>query len=135
MAGGSKQWWKTSAEILGAPSKICSIPVLKDGAGNWLKDAEPKANLLAKTFSGKYNLPDEEQNEYSNILPTGHVQDSLFFPAVDAAYKQLLALRPGLGTGPDDAPSLILRTCARELAIPIAMLTVRILACMEWPAV
>ena len=54
---------------------------------------------------------------------------------MDAAYRQLLALRPDSGTGPDDAPSLILRTYARELATPIAVLTVRILASMEWPAV
>ena len=50
MKEGSKQWWKTSSELLGAPSKICNIPALKDMDGNWVKDPGPKADLLAKNF-------------------------------------------------------------------------------------
>ena len=93
MKEGSKQWWKTSSELLGAPSKIRNIPTLKDGDGNWVKDPGPKASLLAKTFVAKYKLAAKEQNEYSKIKPTGHTQEGLIFPTVDAAYRHLDALR------------------------------------------
>ncbi len=67
MKEGSKQWWRTSSELLGAPSKICYVPALKDGEGNWVKDPGPKASLMAKTFGAKYKLAAKEENEYSKI--------------------------------------------------------------------
>ena len=53
MKRGSKQFCKKSAELLGADTKICNIPALKDEHGKWVMDPKPKADLLAKTFCGK----------------------------------------------------------------------------------
>ena len=98
-----------------------------------MREAEPKAELLATTFKKKYVMAPREENEYSPLTPSNCHQDGLFSPTEDMAFDQLTALRADSGTGPDDVPTLILRTCARELAAPIVMLTIRILACMLWP--
>ena len=74
-----------------------------------------------------------EENEYSQLAHAGFNQDVLLFPTAEMAHAQLLALGEYSGTGPDDTPTRTLRTCALELATPIAMLTTRILACLQWP--
>ena len=126
----SKPFRKKPSELLGADTKICNIPALKDEHGKWVMDPKPKADLLAKTFRGKCKIPDRELNAYSAILPTGHVQDTFLFPTIDRAFKELSDLRENSGTGPDECPAKILKVCAKELAPAVAILTTRIIACM-----
>ena len=45
----------------------------------------------------------------------------------------LKSLDQDSGTGLDDLPALILKTCAEELARPISLLVLRILATGIWP--
>ena len=130
---GSKKWCKKSAELLGAQSRVCNIPALRDDVGRFAMDPPDKAKLLAKTWQDKSNLPPKEANTYTQIPPTEFVQEILFFPTVEMAFKELDSLRTDSGTGPDGCPSKILQYCARELALPVAMLTMRILASMQWP--
>ena len=130
---GSKKWCKESSQLLGAESKMCNIPALKSDAGIWAMEPGDKAQMLAKTMQGKNNLPPQEDNGYSRVEPTGFVQDSIFFPTVEMAFAELDGLREDSGTGPDECPAKILKHCAKELALPVAMLTIRILACMQWP--
>ena len=56
---GSKQWWKLNRELLDKKKKISSIPPLRDGS-TWLANGKDKADLFAKTFSEKSELPEEE---------------------------------------------------------------------------
>ena len=56
---GSKQWWKLNRELLDKKAKISSIPPLRDGS-TWLANGKDKADLFAKTFSEKSELPKEE---------------------------------------------------------------------------
>ena len=42
-------------------------------------------------------------------------------------------LNPSSGTGPDNLPARILQEFAEELALPIAILAIRIIDCMKWP--
>ena len=56
---GSKRWWKLNRQLLERKHKISSIPPLKDGE-TWIKDPDAKANLFAKIFDKKAELPPEE---------------------------------------------------------------------------
>ena len=130
---GSKKWCKKELELLGAQGKICNIPALKDEAGIFAMEPPDKAKLLAKTWQGKSNLPPKEANTYTQIVVTDFVQDSLFFPTVEMSFRELDSLRIDSGTGPDNCPAKILQYCARELALPVTMLIMRIFASMQWP--
>ena len=39
------------------------------------------------------------------------------------------------GTGPDDLPARILKMCAKQMALPIALLTFRIIGTGHWPEI
>ena len=110
-----------------------NIPALKEANGKWVMESQSKANLLTKTFRGKCKIPEAESNIYSQILPTGHVQEILTFPTVADAARELALLPSDSGTGPDECPAKILKVCARELAPAVAILTSRIIAGMIWP--
>ena len=57
----------------------------------------------------------------------------LITPLIEGTLKVLMALNPASGTGPDELPARILKECAEELALPITILVMRILAHMKWP--
>ena len=65
MKQGSKAWWKLERQLQQQKQKCCSIPALKHGKKEWVRDSTGKANLLAKTLSGKYMLAEQTANEYS----------------------------------------------------------------------
>ena len=50
------------AAILGAPTKTCSIPALKDDKGTCITLPKDKANLFATTFKAKNVLPDKVEH-------------------------------------------------------------------------
>jgi hypothetical protein len=55
------------------------------------------------------------------------------FPILETSLKVLKLLVPGSGTRPDELPARILKECAEELALPITILVMRILAHGKWP--
>ena len=55
---GSKQWWRINRELLHRKANISAIPPLKDGTC-WFTDAKAKADVFAKKFASKNELPPE----------------------------------------------------------------------------
>ena len=133
MKKGSKQWWSLCATLLGALAKVSSIPALKNEDGSWTIDSKAKANKLALAFKSKNILPANAENEFSTLQKIRTCQEDLFFPMVNQTVQVLEALREDSGTGPDYLPARILKNCARQLAKPITILIIRILATGKWP--
>ena len=52
----NKQWWGMNRELLQRRSNIKSIPLLREG-NSWLVDAKAKADIFARTFKSKSQLP------------------------------------------------------------------------------
>ena len=128
---GSKQWWKLNRELLEKRSKLSNIPPLKDGS-IWINDSAGKANLLAKTFCEKSELPAE-------------AVDCPFFGFPDAEFDDFIALRTRSmlkllkeiiatkATGPDRIPAIILKRLARYLALPFTLVCRRLFWEGCWP--
>ena len=132
LKAGSKKWWIKSQELLQGKGKTCSIPALKSAQGEWETTAEGKAKLLAKTFSAKYVLPEEERNEYTT-LNQHRLQPDWAVPSQHKALEVLTKLREESATGPDLLPTRLLHRCAAELAEPLHRLAERILETGRWP--
>ena len=133
MKDNSKQWWKKTNEIQGAPGKVCNIPALKNASNEWVLDPAEKATLVAETLNSKYKIAGKEHNLYSDIVPSGHKQEDLFYPTFEMALNVLENLREDSGTGPDMLPARILKMCAKQLARPIVLLVTRMLCDGVWP--
>ena len=118
----SKQWWKLNRILLENQASKSAVPCLKDLSGHWVADSYQKANLFAKSFQEKFELPAAANNpdsvaqrDYShNPLSTSRVRTR-------TARRILEQLDEKKSTGPDFLPAKILRRCARALAIPIAI--------------
>ena len=103
MQSGSKTWWTKQKQLQQHRQQLCSIPALKDEAGDWIQQPEGRANLLAEAFGAKYHLPAAQRNECSEVMP---VQvdwdiDRAAVLSVERAGKALGALREDSATGPD----------------------------------
>ena len=78
-------------------------------------DAESKANLFLKTFTGKYSLIPAEYNEYSHVEPTVE-RTSNFVPIRSRhAREKLNNLKEDSGKGPDLLAAKILKHCFYHL--------------------
>ena len=65
---GSKKWWSLSKVLMdNAPAKS-GIPSLREQGGDWIHDGKSKADLLAHSFSSKYTLPDEIEEEDEEMV-------------------------------------------------------------------
>ena len=110
-----------------------NIPALKGTAG-WAKQPADKANLLASTFSAKATLPAECANEFSAIAASESRMDRFLRIRVRDAYKILRDLDASSGTGPDLLPAKVLKVCASQLAVPVALLSRLCLRDGRWPS-
>jgi len=75
----SKQWWCICQELLHKKTRIYCIPSLRDGA-SWLDDAKNKADVFAKKFAEKAELPQE-------------VVDTPFFSVPDVEFSDFVVFR------------------------------------------
>ena len=108
-----------------------SILPLRDGT-TWVSDAKSKADLFAKTLSGKANLPDE------------HV-DTPFFGAPDVEMDMFVAIRSRFtaklfreldvdkATGHDKISAAILKRIGKFIAVPFTRICRRLLYEGCWP--
>ena len=133
-ANGSRLWWKLAHTIMRRAEKCCSIPSLRDEAGEWVTSASAKAELFAKTFAEKVKLPEPVINAFSDIGETSERMGGCFLLRRRTACKILGQLSQHSGTGPDELPALILKECASTLSLPFAKLARRIISCGEWPS-
>ena len=135
MQRGSKLWWAKERQLQLQRQKSNSIPALKDDGGNWVRDSEEKANLLAGALTSKFELPVVELNSYSDILsvPLHWESATQAGPTISNVSKSLETLDDKSATGPDLLPARILRQCAASLALPIFLLAQAILQNGVWP--
>ena len=133
MQRGSKEWWRLAATIMGAPDRTCNIPALQSSTGTWITSADGKANEIATTLASKYQLAEASPNEYTAVKISTARQLQIPLPTVELSEQELRMLDSKSGTGPDALPARILKECARELALPITILTTRIICTGQWP--
>ena len=129
-----KDWWRTSKQLLGQSAAKESIPPLQSADG-WAKEPKEKATLLSQTFAAKSELPPLETNEFTRIVACGSSLNRFLRLRVRAVTKILKDLDESSGTGPDALPAIILRRCASELSLPIALLARKCLNEGRWPNV
>ena len=61
----SKLWWEKAKEIMKHEAQVRSIPALKSNDGEWVLDAQGKANLFAVTLAEECKLPRLCHNTYT----------------------------------------------------------------------
>ena len=130
----SKKWWKLAKGVSMRSERNSAIPPLKNSAGQWVTGAKEKADLFLDTFTGKYTLREEEENEYSGLQePCGDTLSGFLPVRSRLATKYLKELKPDKATGPDLLSARVLQQCAKELGVAVAKLTRRILKTGVWP--
>ena len=85
--------------MLAKRQKLCSIPALKNAAGQGVREAPEKANLFATTFFSKYKMPDEMPNEFTAITASGLSMNHERTPSLSSAQRVLEQLDPCSATG------------------------------------
>ena len=85
-----------------------TIPALKNSDAVWVRDPIAKANLLARTFSTKFNLPDLEINEFS-FNGARSVTEGFIVVRSSHVGKILDKLDIDSGTGPDLLATRVLK--------------------------
>ena len=134
MSASSRGWWKLSGTLLTKASGSENIPPLKRDDDQWAKTASEKADELARVFREKSRLPAREENEYTQLdEPTSAQMPEFLRLRVRDVKKILKALDETSGTGPDLLPARILRRCADVLALPVTLLTRKLLHEGRWP--
>ena len=138
MPQSSRGWWRLAKALAGKRSKAVSVQALKaetsDASANtWARKAGKKAELLAATLERKGRLPDAEINIFSQIPDPSFSDD--FFLAVRCNYlrRQLRLLKSDSSTSPDGIATVVLKSCAKEVAYPLALLLRKMLANGAWP--
>ena len=128
----SKDWWRESKELLSQSTGRENIPPLQS-KDVWAKTPAEKADLLSDTFVAKARLCEVAQNEFTEIEPSGAQLRGFLRLRVRAVLRILKDLDENSGTGPDLLPTMILRRCAKELALPVTLLSRICLNQGRWP--
>jgi len=132
LSKSDKQWWRINRELLNKKARLSSIPPLRDDDGNWNLDAHGKANLFANTWVEKCKLPPDVEDQF--VARPVQVQQEFIAIRTRAVYRELSKLDVNKSTGPDQIGARILKELAHELAIPVAILSRRMLYEGCWPA-
>ena len=129
---GSKRWWSLNNQLLHKRNASHFFPPIKDVSGTWCKEAPAKANVFAIAWHAKKKLPPDR-----HVLPfffTAPQMTDLNVIRVRATRRELSRLRMDQATGPDLIGALLLRSLAKELALPVAVIARRIFR-EGWPSV
>ena len=129
---GSKQWWRTSNQIMDKSAARMSVPSLQIASG-WVHDSAEKAKVFADTFASKFVLPATESNVFSREWPC-HTERSFVLVRSRRVAKCLEQLDMDSGTGPDELSAMVLKMCARQLSLPLSKLIRSILEHGFWPS-
>ena len=129
----SKLWRQMAKEIMKHEAQVSSFPALKSNDGEWVLDAQGKANLFAVTFAEKCKLPRLSYNSYTVCTKCHELQTSVVCPSVEQCMAVLTSLRDDSSTGPDLLPARILKRCAEQLAKHLQSLLQRMLETKSWP--
>ena len=119
-----------SYETRGQVSRFLAF---KSYDGEWVLDAQRKANLFAGTFAEKCKLPRLCYNSFTVCTQWHELQTSVVSPSVEQRMALLTGLRDDCSTGPGFLPARILKRCAEQLAKPVQSLLQRMLETKSWP--
>ena len=134
MSPSSRGWWKLSGSLLTKASGQENIPPLQRPDDSWATTAEEKASELARVFQSKSTLPAAQTNRYSTVEPPCGAQMPGFLRLRVRTVKKILRnLDEYSGTGPDLLPSRVLKRCAAELALPVTLLSRKMISEGSWP--
>jgi len=134
LSPSSRGWWKLSGSLLTKATGRENIPPLKRSDNEWAKTAREKASELAGVFREKSQLPEPEVNDYTPLGDPCDAQMPGFLRLRVRQVKKILkALDETSGTGPDLLPARVLKRCADALALPITLLTRKLLQEGRWP--
>ncbi len=143
LPSGSERWWKISNSLLMKAQGTSSVPALRRNDSSWATSPDDKAKVLQDTFSRKSQLPPAQPNEYTpgifqawlTSTPSRQAADVMDPLQIDRAKAEqiLRKMRVDSGSGPDFVSTKVLRRCAVELSVPVALLCNKILAETKWP--
>ena len=128
----AKDWWKISKQLLSKNVLRENIPALRSEA-SWSKSPSDKAATLSETFASKAGLPDEVENDFSQVIPAAVSLRGFLRIRQRTVYKILRDLDASSGTGPDGLPTKILKQCASQLSLPVTLLSRLCLSQGRWP--
>ena len=97
----SKLWSKKAKESMKHEAQLSCILALKSNDGEWVLDAQSKANLLAVTFAEKCKLPRPCCNSYAVCTQCDELQTSVVCTSVEQCMAVLTCFRDDSSTGPD----------------------------------
>ena len=58
LSKSDKKWWRLNRELLNRKANVASIPTLREDT-EWLSDPKSKADVFARVFASKSQLPAE----------------------------------------------------------------------------
>lgn len=128
----ARDWWHTSKDLLSHTAGKVNIPPLESD-NVWAITPDEKAALLASTFAQKSVLPAAEVNDFTPISESRSHLRCFLRLRFRMVHKVLRSLDETSGTGPDLLPSKILKRCAKQLALPVALLSRKCLNEGRWP--
>ena len=107
---------------------------MKRADDTWALTAEERASELARGFRSKLSLPARDTNEHTELqLTTRAGMLRLRRVSVNTTHALLRNLDETSGTGPDLLPARVLKACAAELSLPVALLAKKFLRDRCWP--
>jgi len=127
----SKQWWKLNRQLLNKKAKMSCIPPLREDS-TWISDAKGKADLFARTFAGKAEIPQEIVDPAFFGRPDVEMD---MFVAIRSRYtmKLLKQLKIDKATGHDKISAAILQRIGKFIAVPFTKVCRRLLSEGCWP--
>ena len=127
----SKQWWRLNRQLLNKKAKLGSIPPLRENK-EWISDPKEKANLFAKTFAGKAQIPEEAVDTPYFGRPDTSMDE---FICIRSRYtaKLFRELDAEKATGHDKISAAILKRIGKFIAVPFTRICRRLLHEGCWP--
>jgi len=128
----SKQWWKINRELLHRKATLSSIPTLRED-GKWIKDPKEKADIFARNFRSKANLPEELVD--TPFFGCATDDEMHFFSFRSRNTKRLFQkLDACKATGGDMISASILKRLCDCLAVPFTIVVRRLFSEGCWPS-
>ena len=127
----SKQWWNLNRELMRRKAAVSSIPALRDGT-QWLTDAKLKANVFARTFESKSQLPPERVDTPFFGIPEMEFGNFIAFRS-RVTRRLFKKLDVNKATGADQISAAILKRLSDCLAIPFTEIVRRLFYEGCWP--
>ena len=113
-----------------------AIPPFLSDDGKWAVDSKAKADMFATTFDAKNTLAlQTSEIARENFTTADSTLNCFFAIRTRRCIKLLATIKEDTATGPDNIPAKILKFCAQQLGLPIAMLCRAIYWNASWPEI